>query len=198
VALNKKTVAEAQAEVTETSMQISAYLKEAGVTEKDIKTVDYSIYPHYEWTRDYCVDAYSCSSGKQTLTGYDVRQTNQVRVRDIAKAGDLLSNIGDRGATELSGLTFTTEDSDAVDAEARAEAIEDAQMKAKELARSLGVSLVRIVSFTENSGRNYPMYYGYATGGAADQALKVAPEAADISVGQNKVTSTVSITYEIR
>jgi uncharacterized protein YggE len=121
-----------------------------------------------------------------------------VKVRDTAKAGELLSGVGSQGATEVSGLNFTFDDPDAVDAEARAEAIADAKTKAEELADQLGVRIVRVVSFNENKsypGVPSPLYRQEAAMGGADMAVSNAPE---ISVGQNKVTTNVSVTYEIR
>jgi len=196
VVSDKPTVAAAQTDAATKSNTITAYLKDAGVAEKDIRTTNYSIQPQYEWRTSACVNTVPCPpGGKQVLIGYEVRISSDVKVRDTTKAGDLLSGIGSRGASEVSGLSFTVADPTAVEAQARGKAIADAKAKANELARSLGVSLSRIVSFNENSG-GYPgpMFYGKG-GGMMAESSAVAP---DISIGQNKVTSNVSITYEIR
>ncbi len=132
------------------------------------------------------------------LRGYEVRQSTTVKVRDTAKAGDLLAGVGDKGATELSGLNFTFDKPEATQTEARNKAIADAKAKADELAKQLGVHLVRVVSFSE-SGSGYPQPYAYGRGGAtANQAMDSKAVAPEISVGQNNVTDDVSITYEIK
>ena len=197
VVSDKATVAEAQADATKVANDITAYLTQAGVDEKDIKTTDYSIAPQYEYQNAVCPQSPAssvvyCPPGKQVLKGYEVRQSTQVKVRDTTKAGDLLAGIGTHGATEVSGLSFTTEDPNAVEAAARDKAIADAKTKAADLAKSLGVSLVRIVSFSENNGPQ-PVYGFEAAGVMSTKAA--APQ---ISVGQNKVTSDVSVTYEIK
>ncbi len=198
VVSEKSTVAAAQDEATTKINAITAYLKDAGVAEKDIQTSGYSVYPQYDWVQQACTTNGICPPGKQVLRGYEVRQTTTVKVRDTAKAGDLLTGVGGKGATEVSGLNFTFDDPDAVEAEARNEAIADAKAKADELARSLGVTIVRVVSFNENGG-GYPspMYYSKDTalgmGGAEE--VRSAPA---ISTGENKVISNVSVTYEIR
>ena len=74
-------------------------------------------------------------------------------------------------------------------------AIADAKSKAQALATQLGVSLVRVVSFTENAGGGYPRPVAYAMASGATDVKAVAP---DISVGQNNTTDDVTITYEIR
>ena len=116
--------------------------------------------------------------------------------RSTKKAGELLSGIGSKGATNMSGLSFTVADQTALEAEARTKAIDDARAKAEELAKELGVSVVRVVGFNESGGT--PMYYAKAMSmDSASGEAAVAPSA-EIAVGQNKITSNVSITYEIR
>ena len=201
VSSQKLTVAAAQEDATKKINAITAYLKDAGVAEKDIQTSGYSVYPQYEYSQAVCPagvvsEAYYCPPSKQTLKGYEVRQTTTVKVRDTAKAGELLTAVGGKGATEVSGLTFTFDDPDKVETEARDKAIADAKDKAEKLADALGVRLVRVASFNESG--NYPIYYrsdmAYGMGGA-EAAKAPAPE---ISVGENKVSSNVTITYEIR
>ena len=75
-----------------------------------------------------------------------------VKVTDISKAGTLLAGVGTRGVSDVSGLTFTVADQNALEAQARDKAIADAQSKAKDLAGALGVSLIRITGFNENQG----------------------------------------------
>ncbi len=195
----KKTVADAQKVATEKSNKTIAFLKGEGIAEKDIKTTSYNIYPKYETiygsaticTREWCPP----NPGKQIIMGYEVSQSIEVKVRDLEKAGELLSGIGSLGVSNVSGLTFDVEKKEEVQAKARAEAITDAKKKAEVLADDLGVSLVRIASFSENGYT--PTYYG--RGGVismkADGAFAPAPE---IPMGENKFISNVTITYEIR
>ena len=196
VTSEKLTVAAAQADATQKANATLAYLKSAGIDEKDIQTSDYSVNPQYDYVQRACVGGI-CPGGEQVLRGYQVRQTTTVKVRDTEKAGDLLGGVGTTGATEVSGLQFTFDDPDQVEDEARMEAIADAKAKANELARQLGVSIVRVVSFSESgSGMPYPLAYG--RGGMEGVQSSMDAKAPEISVGQNKVTSRVSVTYEIR
>jgi len=196
VVSEKATVAAAQADATTKANATLAYLKGAGVDEKDIQTSDYSVNPQYDYVQKACVGGY-CPGGEQVLRGYQVRQTTTVKVRDTEMAGDLLGGVGQKGATEVSGLQFTFDDPDQLEDEAREEAIADAKAKANELAKQLGVSVVRVVSFSE-SGSGMPMPYKVEAFGRGGADMAVAQSAPEISVGQNKVTSSVSVTYEIR
>src|SRR3989344_5244427 len=186
-----KDVKSAQEVATKKGNDIKAYLKSQGVDEKDIQTTDYSVYPQYDYTNTVCSGGY-CPPGKQVLRGFQVSETITVKVRDTQKAGDLLAGVGSKGASSVSGLNFTIDDQDALEAEARDEAIAKAQEKAEVLADSLGVSIVRVVGFSE-SGSYPPMPYAYGMGGARDAVMSkaVAPE---IAVGPNKITSNVTVT----
>ncbi len=206
VVSQKATVAAAQEEATTKINAVTDYLTASGVDKKDIQTSDYSVNPQYEYSQSVCPASSSssvavyCPPGKQVLKGYEVRQTTSIKVRDTAKAGELLSGVGDKGASEVSGLNFTFDKPEGVQDEARDKAIANAKTKADVLAKSLGVDLVRVVSYNENGG-GYPtpMYYAkdaaMGSGGSANETRAVAPQ---ISTGQNKVTSDVSVTYEIR
>lgn len=193
VVSEKSTVVAAQTDATNKINAITKYLKDAGIEEKDIQTTDYSVNPQYDYVAQACTGGY-CPGGRQVLRGYQVRQTTTIKVRDLAKAGELLAGVGGKGATEVSGLNFTFDDPNKLQSDARGKAIADAKQKAEALARQLGVTLVRVVSFNENSG-GQPMYYAKDTAVGMGSSAQVAPE---ISVGQNKVSSNVSITYEIR
>ena len=193
---NAKTVADAQAKATEKINSSLKTIKAGGIAEKDIKTLSYSINPHYEYNQIICV-SYPCPGGKSVLTGYDVSQTIEVRIRNLAKAGELFDSIGSIGVQNVNGLSFAIDDIESVKAIARADAIKDAKSKAQKIAKELGVKLVRVTSYYD-SGDDQPFpYLARETMGGDIMSLKaqVAPE---IPAGEQKITANVSITYEIR
>lgn len=211
-----KTVADAQEAAAQKGNAVLAFLKSNGVSEKDIKTTSYSANPKYEWTNQptplgaeiqpmggsvtgsagVAYPEYYPGPRNQVIVGYEVRQTVTVKVRDTEKVGALLAGVGEKGATDIYGPTFTIDDEDELQREARKEAIADAQEKAKQLADDLGVRLVRVVSFSENGGGYYPMF---AKGMGMDMAVSSeAREVPEIPLGENKISAYVSITYEIR
>src|SRR3989344_5656087 len=122
-----KDVKAAQEVATKKGNDIKAYLKSQGIDEKDIQTTDYSVYPQYDYIRTPCDTNGFCADGKQTLRGFQVSETLTVKVRDTQKAGDLLAGVGSKGASSVSGLNFTIDDQDALDAEARDKAIAKAK-----------------------------------------------------------------------
>lgn len=197
-----KTPAEAQEKSTQKWNEVLAYLKNAGIAEKDIRTAGYNMTPKYDYSRTNlgCTPTYCPPQGNPILVGYTVVQTAEVKIRDLTKAGEVLASIGGFKVQNVNGLDFTFDNPDMLQAEARKLAIAEAKDKAQILARDLGVTLVRISSFDENG--NSPIYYNRLqmdlesqTGGAKAPTANPAP---DLPTGENKVISNVTITYEIR
>lgn len=193
---NAKTVEEAQKKATERTNKALKAVKDAGVAEKDLKTISYSINPRYEYNQVVCI-TYPCPVGKSVLTGYDVSQTIQVKVRDLSKAGSLFDIIGSAGVQNVDSLAFSIDDIESVKAKARAEAIVDAKAKAELLAKQLGVKLVRITGYYD-SNLESPYMYARAEGMSADVRSIKAAVAPEIPKGEQKVTANVTISYEIK
>ena len=129
-------------------------------------------------------------SGKRTLVGYEIRQSLEVKIRDMSKIGTILDKGVQAGANDVSNLRFTIDNEEELKKQARGQAVEKAKNKAKELSSQLGVSLGKIVSFSENYNTPYykGMYIGEGMGGA---------DVPSIEAGENKITIAVTITYEI-
>lgn len=187
--------AEAQGLSAEQTNSILAYLAEAGVEEADIKTQSYSLYPKYRFEDQICPAGSFCPPRNQVQDGFTVSQTLQVKIRDLDAAGELIAGVGERGATNISGLSFTIDDTDALEAEARAAAIADAEAKAEVLADNLGVRIVRMVNFYEETG-GYPVY---GMGGDMMERSMAAPMATpELPVGENTTRRVVNITYQVK
>lgn len=183
-------VASAQEKVAEASNAIIVYLKENGVAESDIKTSGYDLSERYE-----CPGDNFCPQERANLTGYSVGQTVEVKVRDTGKAGEFIAGIGQRGATNISGLTLIVDDDTDAKVEAQAKAVADAKEKAQQLADTLGVRLVRLTAFWEETG-GYPMYEKSYVGDM--MMTSEVPISPDVPTGENTITSSVNLTYEIR
>jgi uncharacterized protein YggE len=194
VASDGKTVSEAQTAVTTKMDAILAELKAQGVEDKDIKTTDYTVYPKYSYTASVPCSPTYCPPTRQVADGYTATHNVTVKVRNTDNAGKVLGAVGDKGATGLSGISFTQDDPNKATSEARTAAIKDARNKAQTLAKDLGVRLVRVVSYYDNTV-GQPMPYNMALGGADVTKSSVPPT---IPIGENKTKVSVTVTYEIR
>ncbi len=183
-----KTVAEAMADNTKKMNNVIASVKIQGIEDKDLKTISFNIYPRYEWYEK--TEAYP--QGKRVLVGYEVRQTLQVKIRDMEKIGKIIEEATDAGANQVGDLQLTIDKQDELKKQAREQAIEKAKAKAEELASQLGVDLVGITDFSE--GVSVPYYYDVMKEAVGMGGGGVTPQ---IETGENKIEVRVSITYQI-
>lgn len=183
VVSESKKISDAQNDNTQKMNNIIGFLKnDLGILDKDLKTTNYNIYSDYTYTRD----------GQKIFLGYKITQTLEVKIRDLSKVGNVIEGATERGSNEISSLQFTNEDLEKTKVDARKLAIDDAKEKAKTLVSQLGVKLGKIVSFNENFYTPIPMpTYKEAIG------LGGGGTTPDIQTGENKISVTVSITYEI-
>ena len=183
-----KDVATATNENTVKMNEILSFIKGQGIADKDIKTTNFNINPYYEWND---------KTGARSLTGYEITQTINVKIRDLSKIGAVISGATEKGANDISSLSFIVDDDEKVKEDAKNLAIKDAQEKAKNLEKALGIKMVKIMNFSDSSYTPYVSYdqnYSYKLESAAGAGV-MSPT---IQTGENKITSTVSITYLFR
>jgi len=183
------TAAQAMADNAGKMNSVIAALKGSGVESKDLKTTSYYIYPRYEY--EETVSSYY-PTGKRTLVGYEVTQTLEVKIRKLDNIGSIIEVATNAGANEVGNLQLTIDNQDQIKQQAREQAISKVKAKALALASQLGVRLGKITSFSENYYLPYYSSMDYAKGiGGAGEA------APTIETGENKVSVSVVITYEI-
>jgi uncharacterized protein len=186
VVTEKTQIAAAMSENTQKMNDIISFIKGEGVGDNDITTTNFNISPIYQYDKN----------GTRSLQDYQVSQSLTVKIRDLTKIGDILSGATLKGANTIGDLSFTVDNDDQVKADAKAKAITDAKTKAKTLEKELGIKLIKIVNFSESSYAPVTIYNN------SMKLMTVAGSSADssptIQTGQNKITSTVTITYAIR
>lgn len=174
------TVVAAQSDNTEKMNKLIQSFKEMGIDSKDLQTVDYTIYPKYDY-----------NEGRSDIVGYRVSQSVEVTIRDLSKISLALSAAGEAGANQVSGVSFEIDDPDELKQQARLEALADAQNKAENIAAALGVDLGQVVGFSESTATPYAGRQAFAEG------LGGAGEAPQIETGTLDITSNVTVTFEI-
>jgi uncharacterized protein len=159
-------------------------VKQHNVEAKDIQTSQLSINPTYD------------NQGRR-ITGYQVNNTVTVTLHDIAAAGGLIDAaagaVGD--AVRVQSIGFTIDDDSSLKAEARTQAVHQAQLQAEQMAKAAGVKLGGIRLITEipaNSPTPYPNY-DLAKGAVSAPAAASAP----IMPGQQELSLTVDVVWDI-
>ncbi len=180
-----ETFAETVGEATEannTTMQaVIEKLKSLGIADKDIQTSNFSINSERQGPEG---------------TDYKYRVTNmvQIKVRDLSKVSEVLDAAIEAGANQVWGVSFTIENQDDLEDEARGKAVEDARRRAKALAELSDLTLGEVLVVVEG-GAVSPLEGKVAAGlGGMGRAADVATP---ISPGEVQVTYQVQVTYAV-
>ncbi|MDP3982358.1 MAG: SIMPL domain-containing protein [bacterium] len=180
-----------QEENTTAMNNILQAMKSVGVEERDLQTNFYSISPRYQYI--------PCYSERDTcpppdISGYTISQTVQVRVRDLAKTGELLALATSKGANSISQISLIVDDREELEQKAREIAISKAQEKAKNIAVAAKVRLGRLLQIEEYNTYPgiYPSYLKEGMGGAEDMAIP------SIEPGTQEITIQIMLRYEIK
>ncbi|MCB9806336.1 SIMPL domain-containing protein [Candidatus Peribacteria bacterium] len=140
-------VASLQSKNAEKMNAAIAFVGKAGIDKKDIKTQQYSISPRYQTTSctyrsgDICPPA--------SISGYTVKQSVFVKIRDFKLISTLLSGVVENGANSVGQIQFSLDNTDELENTARAEAIKKAQEKAEKVAQAGGFKLGRLLEISE-------------------------------------------------
>ena len=85
----------------------------------------------------------------RTAYVYNASNTVYVTVRDLSKLGDVLSRAVEAGANRAWGISFEIDEDDSLVREARAQAVQDARARARQLAKLADVRLGRVLSIAD-------------------------------------------------
>lgn len=183
VTKNASNVLDAQNQANSIANKITQDLKNLGIQEKNIKTTNYSLSPNYDY-----------SNGKQTINGYTVSENLEVKISPIDKANKAIDIATGDGANIVGNIEFVVNDDKQKELEqkAREEAINNAKEKAQSIAQAAGIRLGRIVNVQETSEPRPIMFEARPM--AAMKSDTNAPTT--LTPGENKITSTISLSYE--
>jgi uncharacterized protein YggE len=176
-----KTAREALDANTAAMTSVLASYRDAGLEERDIATSGFTIQPRYADRKN---------NETPRITGYEVRNSVTVRVRDLDKLGDILDKAVTSGANQFNGLSFEISDADRKLDDARKAAFADAKRKAELYAAQAGARLGRVLDMSESGGsRPMPVMM------RADFAKAAAP--VPIAPGESEVQVNVNVTFEL-
>ncbi len=156
-------------------------LTDLGIEKKDIKTTGYYLNPNYQYTE----------AKGSVQDGYVLDQSMEITVRNFEIIGDVIAKTTEVGANTIGGANFTVEDSDVAKAQAREEAIKNANKKAQQMADATGFKLGKVTSFYE-----YESYPEYGKGGMGGDMMAM-EEAPTVEPGKQEISLTVSLGYRI-
>jgi len=183
-----------QKENNEKMQEAVAFVKDQGVDEDDIRTVQYNLSPQYDYTWCKKPGDKPYPSCPPKIIGYKLDQGVQVKIRDFDKIDAIVGGLSEKGVNQISSVSFVIDDTENYKNEARILALEKVEKRAKLLARKSSIKLGKIIDISEGQG-TYPVYRGVKMEAMPDSAEDVA---APIEPGTQEITVTLTVTYKLR
>ena len=183
VVTQARKAAEALAANTRAMNQVFATLKQLGIPDKSIQTSGFNVSPQYASDRN--------GNSTQAISSYQVSNAVEVTVDDLAKLGPALDALVGSGANSLGSMDFTFRDPGPLMAQARAAAMKDAQARAQTYAAAGGFELGPILAVSEG-GSETPQPF------APRPMMRMAAAPVPVASGENMLSATVNVTFEIR
>lgn len=141
------TAADAMAQNSTSQTAVMEALTAAGIEPRDVQTSGLQLTPMMQYGENQ----------PPKVTGYQAQNIVTIRVRDLAALGSTLDTIVTAGANEINGITFSRDDADAVQDEARRDAVADAQHRAEVMAEAAGLTLGPVLGMRDAVFSAQPM-----------------------------------------
>jgi len=174
---------------TKAMNELLATLKEAGIEARDVQTSGFSVSPNYVYTDARDANGYTLPP---KIDGYQVYNTVNVRIRDLATLGAVLDKQVNVGANTINGITFSVADPSKLYDEARKAAFADAREKAELYAEAAGEELGLLKAVTEGQGYDQPQPYMMKS---MDMAAASAP--VPVATGELSFSINVQVTWAV-
>lgn len=183
VEVRRRSPRDAQREAADLMAAVQGRLKQAGVAEAAFETRGYLVVPEFDFV-----------DGRRVLRGYVARNSVEVRVEDLARAGELIDVAVAAGATSVGDLRFDRRDRQAVERQALKAAVADAVARAEAAASGAGRAVDRIVRI-EEAGVSPPPPVPVVMA-RRDVAAEAAPT--PVSPGTVEIRARVTLTAALR
>ncbi len=186
VSAEKASVEEARESAASAMTSVIESLKTNDIAETDIQTENFSIHPQYDYT-----------DNGRVLRGYRVNNTVSAKVRELESLSDIIDDAAKAGGdiVVVNAIRFMIEDATALQTQARALAVKNAEMKADTLAEASGVTLGKPVTITEANFSGGPRIAFAESAALADDSDR---SSTPIEAGELTITVNITIVYEIQ
>lgn len=163
--------------------KVIAWLKSSGIEAKDIQTTQFNVEPVYVYPKE---------GQPPKLTGYRAQNMASVRVRDLARLGDVLDQLVTAGATQMNGISFNVSRAETLKDDARKQAMANALRRAQLYAEAAGAQVGAIVQIQEDvsfAGPR-PMVFSKARAAMA--------ESVPVEQGSQDLEARVTATWQLK
>jgi uncharacterized protein YggE len=147
----------------------------------DIKTVNYSLSPDYQ---------YRPLGGKPSVSSYTAMNVVRVTVDDLDKVGSIIDTATQAGANHVESVRYTVRDPQVLHSQAVREAAVKARANAEALASALNLKITRILTVEEAEEPG-------SSPDVSDLREAAATAPTSIQSGSFVVTANVQLTVEV-
>ena len=186
-----KTANESLSENSNSLNSVISSLTNSGLSEDDIQTSNFSIYPMYDSIKDFN------GNWQQVLTGYRVSNILSIQTDKIDSAGDIIDAAVSSGANRVDNVSFQLSDekSQKISDNLIADAINDATQKAEKALVPLKQKIVGVKSVVIHD--NVVPYYDSPMRASFDGFAESSMKSAPIMSGDEEITTNVSVVFYI-
>jgi uncharacterized protein YggE len=186
-----KTANDSLSQNSDSLNSVISALNNSGISEDDIQTSNFSIYPLYDSIKD------SDGNWQQILNGYRVSNILLIQTDKINSAGDIIDAAVSSGANRVDNISFQLSDDklQKISDDLIANAINDATQKAEKALVPLNQKIVGVKSVVihDNAISYYDSPMRASFDGFAESSMKSAP----IMSGDEEITTNVSVVFYI-
>ncbi len=177
--------ADAKAALSANAEQMTRVLgavSKAGIADRDVQTSGVNLQPQYQYGENQ----------PPKLNGYQASNRVSVKIRDIARVGEVLDALASAGANQIDGPNFMLDKPETARDEARRIALASAQARAKMYADAIGLKVSRIVSIDETGGGfQAPVRF-------AKSAMAMDSASTPVMPGEQSHAVTINVVFELR
>ncbi len=186
-----KTANESLSQNSNSLNSVISSLTNSGLSEDDIQTSNFSIYPMYDSIKDFN------GNWQQVLTGYRVSNILSIQTDKIDSAGDIIDAAVSSGANRVDNVSFQLSDDkyQKISDDLIADAINDATQKAEKALVPLKQKIVGVKSVVIHD--NVVPYYDSPMRASFDGFAESSMKSAPIMSGDEEITTNVSVVFYI-
>ena len=186
-----KTANESLSQNSNSLNSVISSLKNSGISEDDIQTSNFSIYPLYDSIKD------SNGNWQQILNGYRVSNILSIQTEKIDSAGDIIDAAVSSGANRVDNVSFQLSDDNLqkISDDLIADAINDATQKAEKALVPLKQKIVGVKSVVIHD--NVVPYYDSPMRASFDGFAESSMKSSPIMSGDEEITTNVSVVFYI-
>ena len=186
-----KTANDSLSQNSDSLNSVISALTNSGISEDEIQTSNFSIYPIYDSIKDFS------GNWQQILNGYRVSNILLIQTDKINSAGDIIDAAVSSGANRVDNISFQLSDNklQKISDNLIADAINDATQKAEKALVPLNQKIVGVKSVVIHD--NIVPYYDSPMRASFDGFAESSMKSSPIMSGDEEITTNVSVVFYI-